>query len=116
MCPATRPFPWLAHVLAGCCLQVSSKGCPFAACGTCEAEQPVKVAEELQRWAQHLRTFAVGTRTPSPEPRLLHELTDELQVTASDEVNPVCSPLVAGKGARYTWARAARTGTPGAHM
>ena len=74
------------------------------------------MAEELQRRAQRTHICQVGKRTPNPEPRLLHELTDELLVVASVELNPVCSPLFAGKGARYTWAHSARIGSSVAHV
>ena len=65
------------------------------------------MAEALQRRAQRSRTCQVGKLTLYPEPRLLHELTDELLVTASAETNLVCSPLVAGKGALYLGSRSA---------
>ena len=82
-------------MLAGCYLQVSTKGCPFAACGTGEAEQRAKVTEELQRRTQRIRTCQVGKRTPYPEPRLLHELTDEL-LLASSVVSHMSAPALPG--------------------
>ena len=95
-----RPFPWRARVLAGCCLQVSSKGCPFAAGGTGKAGQHARVAEELQRRAQRAHIRQVGKRTPNPEPRLLHVLTDELLVVASRSKSTRCAPLSSQAKAR----------------
>jgi hypothetical protein len=64
-----RPFPWRARVLAGCCLQVSSKGCPFAAGGTGKAGKRARVAEEFQRRAQRAHIRQVGKRTPHTRSR-----------------------------------------------
>ena len=50
------------------------------------AERPAGEAKALQKLAQRIRSFPEGKFTPSPPPRLLHELTDEILVVASSAV------------------------------
>ena len=53
------------------------------------AERAAGDAEALQKLARRIRTFPEGEYTPTPPPRLLHELTDEVLVIASDAVSGV---------------------------
>ena len=53
------------------------------------AERPAGDPQALLALARRIRTFPEGKHTPSPLPRLLHELTDELLVVASNAVSGV---------------------------
>ena len=99
---AKQPRPGLYRQLPYLALQINWLWNSLAGHPVCTgaAEQPANESEALKRLARRIRASPEGKFEPSPAPRLLHEITDALLITASDAVAAVGEeePKLSGNG------------------